>query len=99
MGEDMKRDDGGPAFPHLSIGYDGASNITGGMSLRDCFAAQALNGMISSCPTTNRTAANKHVRAGVAYDFADAMLEARKAEVTNGQRGLCTHTEGIKDNA
>ena len=62
-------DDGGPAFPvqHREGGPDE------GMSLRDYFAGQALVGILMNFgPSPSK------YRAGQAYEFADAMLEARK---------------------
>ena len=63
-----KIEDGGSAFP--SEYYADA-----GMSIRDYFAAIALQGLLAngyngSC---NRAAIN-------AYDYADAMIEARKGD-------------------
>jgi hypothetical protein len=47
-------------------------------ALRDVFAATALGAMIASAPLCDRSHINKRVWAGVAYDWADAMLKARK---------------------
>lgn len=47
-------------------------------SVRDAFAGAALGAMISSAPMCDRTAIDKHVWSWVAYDFADAMMDARK---------------------
>jgi hypothetical protein len=47
-------------------------------NIRDRFAALALQGMIASEPLCDRTKVDKAVWAGVAYEFADAMLDARK---------------------
>ena len=43
-----------------------------GMSLRDYFAAQALQGLIA-----NGEAVNEYSAARVAYKFANAMMEVR----------------------
>lgn len=43
----MSTQDGGPAFSH-----DGQANYTGGLSMRDWFAGQALAGILS-IPTSN----------------------------------------------
>ena len=58
---------GGPAFP---VG------ITNGMTLRDYFAAKAMQAMLSSpnCPMDVR----ESKLATQAYATADAMLEARE---------------------
>jgi hypothetical protein len=63
--------DGGPAFP-LYCGPGDTGN-TGGMTLRDYFAAAALQGI------TARTHINSDMRgwAELAYKHADAMLAER----------------------
>jgi hypothetical protein len=82
-------DDGGPAYPehfYFDPGkgmygqYVSASCVGfGGMSLRDHFAGQALQGVIASrIPLENNTAANPQMYASAAYAIADAMLAARK---------------------
>lgn len=70
-----KQHDGGPAFPHLSRIV--AANIyepisEGGMTLRDYFAAKAMQGLAVG---VNDPA--YEVIATMAYNMADAMLEAR----------------------
>jgi len=66
----MTKDVGGPAFP-LDLTVDGEHRWGYGMTLRDYFAAQAMqalidnDGLFSEIPTQ-------------AYDIADAMLEERK---------------------
>lgn len=64
--------DGGPAFPLQSIGPDFAPGYAG-MSLRDYFAAKAMQGLIVGVdkPRTDYIART-------AYAMADAMLAARK---------------------
>ena len=68
--------DGGPAFPCDSYGIKNGRETTiptNGMSLRDWFAGQALNGLMVSCPHSNVVGwAPKD-----AYTIADAMLVAR----------------------
>lgn len=61
--------DGGPAFPVIYC--------TEGMSLRDYFAAQALAGMLQNY-TTQKFGVGEQTCARGAYEFADAMLAARK---------------------
>ena len=46
-----------------------------GMSLRDWFAGQALVGLLA-CPEDS--CGTVKTMAGIAYEYADAMLEARK---------------------
>ena len=74
------RDDGGAAFPR-QIDYratDGCmmSKEEYGMSLRDYFAALALNGNLS-CPESSGTFEQVVKKA---YEYADAMIAARKEE-------------------
>ena len=64
--------DGGPAFPTAEIFHDEVV-YTGGMTLRDYFAAKAMQGFISCCDPCN---IELDVKA--AYIWADYMLEARK---------------------
>ena len=72
--------DGGPAFPRtvtIDEGFDSYREIKReGMSLRDWFAGQALAGMLADGKNSGRFADI----ASDAYDFADAMLAARKAD-------------------
>ena len=64
-----KKNTGGPAFPHKA--YSGLP--VEGLSIRDYFAAKALQGMISMAGYTYDS------RAVFAYNQADAMLRAREA--------------------
>ena len=57
---------GGPAFPHQS-----SDAIRAGMTLRDYFAAKAMQGILYAGLEPVETA--KH-----AYTMADAMLKARE---------------------
>lgn len=70
------KDKGGPAFPvTLATGqsYIGHA-VSDGMTLRDYFAAKAMQGLLASPtdPASAKTAAE------FSYRVADAMLEARK---------------------
>jgi hypothetical protein len=61
-----------PAFPHTIEHLH--EPVTTGMTLRDYFAAKALQGLLSDSydfSDRNRIAVK-------AYDFADAMMEARE---------------------
>jgi len=64
---------GGPAFPHIDSGW---GRFEEGMTLRDYFAAKALQGLLS----TDLNCAPEYVQAiaDSAYVLADAMLKARK---------------------
>jgi hypothetical protein len=75
--------DGGPAFPVI---YDSS-----GMTLRDYFAGQALEGILSKAINPNdrgndsvnwasTNAPGPTKAANSAYEYADAMLAARKGE-------------------
>lgn len=67
--------DGGPAFPLQSIGPEFAPGYAG-MTLRDYFAARAMQGMAAH-PESDKWPADGIAKA--AYQQADAMLAARKA--------------------
>jgi hypothetical protein len=71
--------DGGPAFPCVyysePIGSIGPQfTIKGGMTLRDYFAAAALQGML----TDSCIQGSDSQFAESAYSYADAMLKARE---------------------
>ncbi len=83
----MTKDTGGPAYPTnnwqkvvpLSTGY------SEGMTMRDYFAAKAMQAMLTSpefmvvVTADQAVGANARERvSNVAYRYADAMLEARK---------------------
>ena len=82
---DAKHDDGGSAFPlpDLSSYGMGPRENMSGMSLRDYFAAAALQGLLAA-PLEGASfgsMTSEQVRqlfAKGAYEYADAMLEARK---------------------
>lgn len=71
--------DGGPAFP-TGIITDGKGKIIGGsngMTLRDYFAAKAMQAiLIAKYPVTKELDAENKI-AEAAYQGADAMLAAR----------------------
>ena len=67
---------GGPAFPASYYTDDGQWAKRDGMTLRDYFAAKALQGLIGT--GTERGMIYDRV-AEVAYMYADAMLKAREA--------------------
>ncbi len=69
--------DGGPAFPETRWDNDKRKDIQWqGMTLRDWFAGQALAGLLSDHTRSGRLV----VYADVAYEMADAMLEAREEQ-------------------
>lgn len=68
---------GGPAFPLQSIGPDFEPGYAG-MTLRDWFAGQALEMAAKMSWDEDATIRqNAIISATWAYEFADAMLEAR----------------------
>lgn len=71
--------DGGPAFPSgksEKTGYENTLPYYEGMTLRDWFAGQALQGILSQ-PLDSDCAFNPGLRASSAFEYADAMLTAR----------------------
>jgi hypothetical protein len=66
---------GGPAFPDGSTNEWGNA-YNGGMTLRDYFAAKAMQGFCGNA--ANRDALPGEI-AGGAYLVADAMMKAREA--------------------
>ncbi len=68
--------DGGPAFPHFKTNEQGKTELCpqGGMTLRDWFAGQALQGVLASLQIPHQW----DEIAQSAYRGADAMLAARK---------------------
>ena len=75
----MSKDIGGPAFPlhahdwHKEVSDRGYVNhdFTMGMTLRDYFAAKAMQALMNGNYL--------HLTAKQAYEMADAMLKAREA--------------------
>lgn len=70
------RKDGGPAFPADELNQQTGSVHTQhfGMSLRDYFAAKALQGLLAD----SNVSAERNKFAESAYELADAMLKARE---------------------
>ena len=63
---------GGPAFPNE--GFNGWGKPEEGMTLRDYFAAKAMQSLIHVQVTTKQAQS-----AETAYEWADTMLKAREA--------------------
>ncbi len=80
-GQDNPRDDGGAAFPLMPPQDTAAGIAVGypypepGMTLRDYFAAAAMQGFCAD--HTRDQVDNMRTLAGYAYEMADAMLKAR----------------------
>ena len=62
---------GGPAFPTEVWDSEGVPQHTEGMTLRDYFAAKAMQELVGVC--------SPGIGAQRAYEWADAMLKARDA--------------------
>jgi hypothetical protein len=74
----MSADTGGSAFPFVDYDCHGdIMDIHSGMTLRDYFAAKAMQAIVSN----DATFSTKYVglAAKDAYVYADAMLKARQA--------------------
>jgi len=69
--------DGGPAFPSEVWDSEGCPQHTQGMTLRDYFAAKAMQGLLAQSCGTALGSDTIH-GAQYAYQMADAMLAARK---------------------
>jgi hypothetical protein len=70
-------DNGGPAFPvPVATPYGDGWMAVGGMTLRDYFAARAMQGIIGTQPYPDGIVTVGI--AGDAYAIADAMLKARE---------------------
>lgn len=73
----MQKHTGGPAFPELgNVGYSSDWQSEPGMTLRDYFAAKAMQSTLSDPACLGWDAA---YHAKNAYKVADAMLRAREA--------------------
>lgn len=69
------KDNGSAAFPHAVSHPNGwePAQVFNGMSLRDYFAAKAMQGMLATARFSSDTCVAD------AYTIADAMLKARSA--------------------
>lgn len=70
----MSKETGGPAFPASYYTDDGEWAKRDGMTLRDYFAAKAMQGLLAD--HSNNMYIEDLVK--LAYEYADAMLKARK---------------------
>lgn len=72
----MNKETGGPAFPHSFVAHPTEETfVAKGMTLRDVFAAKAMQGYLASVEGQEF---NASMGAEFAYKVADAMLKARK---------------------
>jgi len=77
-------DNGGAAFPGFKLGSSAQSGQpvalpVSGMSLRDYFAAKAMQGILAGNHPITHELDCLNITAITAYKMADAMLEARKS--------------------
>jgi hypothetical protein len=74
----MTKETGGPAFPSASIKTKEGIDVwgEGGMTLRDYFAAKAMQSLMWD---KDLNLDNRSDVAEVAYAYADEMMEARNA--------------------
>lgn len=74
-----KINDGGPAFPFKIIDKDGFAAYSPGMTLRDFFAAKAMQSAYGAlCASDKSVDGNEETLiARLAYKLADAMLAER----------------------
>lgn len=74
LGWKMSKYTGGPAFPELgNVGYNSDWQNEPGMTLRDYFAAKAMQSVTLSIEPNEQK-----LIATAAYQMADAMLKARE---------------------
>lgn len=79
------RADGGPAFPTLAVA-GGVGLSEGGLTLRDYFAAKAMQSLIMGVAFSEKHGSGRPIAlcdervAERAYQLVDAMLAARGAE-------------------
>lgn len=75
----MKKKTGGTAFPNVDYNGQGDGEASSGMTLRDYFAAKAMQGMCAGTDWMAGREVNCISMAESAYEIADALLEARTA--------------------
>ncbi|HCT7429043.1 hypothetical protein ACU6XI_09720 [Klebsiella aerogenes] len=80
----MSKDNSGPAFPYSGIHKGEKENMivdSHGMTLRDYFAAKAMQAMISNQSIIDSDSDGAvNFAASASYKFSDAMLKAREVE-------------------
>lgn len=79
-----QHDDGGAAFPRPR-GYNSVEPVTDGMSLRDYFAAKAMQTMLQE-KNIGQFEMNRRAIAHEAYCVADTMLQVRKIPIPPGAK-------------
>jgi hypothetical protein len=76
MGDEMKTDDGGPAFarPHSLTYMNESIDSQDGMTIRQFYAGLAMQGIMASC----KVGYNDFVVVAQARKLADALIEELK---------------------
>ena len=74
----MNKTENPSAFPWANDADKQYNWIHRGMTLRDYFAAKAMQGAISGCSSKGEVIMYSDL-AGLSYEVADAMLKAREA--------------------
>lgn len=64
----------------IQLAFPGHEDSLGGLTKREYVATAALQGMLASDMSTDRTKANKTRWADAAVEFADALLERLERE-------------------
>lgn len=77
----MSKDNGGSAFPHTEVFVDGSSGSLiyenyRGLTMRDYFAANAMQGMLASLVGTTSWLSGPEI-AKCAFVYADTMIAER----------------------
>jgi hypothetical protein len=73
----MSTNTGGPAFPVQSVYIEDQETNSHGMTLRDYFAAKAMQGELAAQSEESGHYTNLDALAVLAYRVADAMLKER----------------------
>ena len=74
----MAKNDGGPAFPRTGEGFGNPTYDVAGMSLRDYFAAKAMQARIANPSLFERFGCTAEEVAVDSYKFADALIAERE---------------------
>lgn len=76
----MNKETGGPAFPQGNDRVVSARSIVDsqGMTLRDYFAAKAMQAVIANAMCSEKEAVFYDEVSAISYEVADAMLKARE---------------------
>lgn len=78
VGSMSAQNTGGQAFPCLERGGNGLDLTDGGMTLRDYFAAKAMQSLFQNTTFDRANSFQQKNVASLAYQMADSMLKARE---------------------